>query len=69
MEYRDSARIDTSDVRRGGGSGRRGGGMRGGGGMRPRGGRMAIGGVGGVVVLVLVLLFGNSLGVNVNDLL
>ncbi len=58
MEYRDSARIDTSSVRRGGGSGRRGG------------GRMAIGGgVGGVVVLVLVLLFGNSLGINVNDLM
>ncbi len=58
MEFRDSARIDTSDVQRGGGSGRR------------SGGRMAIGGgVGGVVVLVLVLLFGNSLGINVEDVL
>lgn len=58
MEYRDDARIDTSDFQRAGGSGRRGG---------PR---MAIGGgVGGVVVLVLVLLFGNNLGINVNDVL
>ena len=58
MEYRDDARIDTSNFRRGGGSGRR------------SGGRMAIGGgVGGVVVLVLVLLFGNNLGINVNDVL
>ena len=58
MEYRDSARIDTAEVRRGGGSRRSGG------------GRMAIGGgVGGVVVLVLVLLFGNSLGINVEDVM
>lgn len=58
MEYRDDARIDTSDFQRAGGTGRR------------SGGRMAIGGgVGGVVVLVLVLLFGNNLGINVNDVL
>lgn len=63
MQYRDEARIDTTEVRRGGGSGGRGGGRR-------SGGRVAMGGgVGGVVVLVLVLLFGDNLGISVNDLM
>lgn len=57
MEYRDDARIDTSEVRRGGGSSRRGGGM-------------AIGGgIGGVIVVALVLLFGNNLGIDLSDVL
>ncbi|MGO1384716.1 MAG: KPN_02809 family neutral zinc metallopeptidase [Arachnia sp.] len=63
MQYRDEARIDTTEVRRGGGSGRGGGGRR-------SGGRLAVGGgAGGVVVLVLVLLFGDNLGISVDDLM
>lgn len=62
MEYRDEARIDTSKVTRVGGSGRRGGGGRG-------GPRMALGGVGGIVILALVLLFGDRVGISVDDLM
>ncbi len=63
MQYRDEARIDTTEVRRGSGSGRRGG-------SRRRGGRIAVGGgFGGVAVVVLVLLFGDTLGISVDDLM
>ncbi|WP_370629966.1 neutral zinc metallopeptidase [Tessaracoccus sp. OS52] len=51
VEYRGDARIDQSRVRYGGGGGRSGG----------RG--MAVGGgLGGIVMIVLVLLFGGNLG-------
>lgn len=53
MEYRDNVKLDRSRVRYGGGGGR-----------SPSGGRgMAVGGgIGGIIVLVLVLLFGGNIG-------
>ncbi len=52
MEFRDNANIDQSRVRYGGGGGRRGRGVAVG------------GGIGGVIMLVLVLIFGPALGID-----
>ena len=61
MTFNDNAQLDTSQVESGGGSrgGGFGGGSRGGGGQLP-GGMKVGGGIGGLIVLVLVLVFGGG---------
>ncbi len=61
MEFRDNARIDQSRVRYGGGSG--------GGGRRPGRGVAVGGGLGGLVLLVLALVFGPQLGIDPTSML
>lgn len=57
MSFNDNAQLDTSQVGSGGGGG---GGRLGGGRMIPGG--VGVGGVGGVILLVLYLVFGDALG-------